>query len=73
MSDPQTYKIRSVIHVYYESEVEAHSPQEAVEIIESGEWDAGVQTETSGHIAEEYTIPGQMGWNDVEELEESEG
>jgi hypothetical protein len=58
----ETWKIRTVVRVYYEHEVEADTIQEAVAMVEDGESD-GVEYDSCAPSVEYVTTPGVMGWD----------
>jgi len=59
----ETFKIRAVVRVYYEHEVEADTIGEAVAMVEDGESEDLREYDSSAPLVVEYTNPGQMGWN----------
>ena len=63
----QIFTVRAEVTVTYEYDVEADTVEEAVEFIEDGEMeDECVEIDSSMPAVTEYTIEGQMGWNDWE-------
>ena len=61
----RTFKVKAEVVVTYVYELEAETFEEAISQVEDGEADDCVETDSSSPRAVEYTIPGQMGWNNV--------
>jgi CheY-like chemotaxis protein len=59
-----TFIIQSEITLTYRHSIVADTLQEAVEEVEDQQ-DDGVEIDSSMPVATQYTIEGQMGWNDV--------
>lgn len=64
-----TYKIRAEETVTYEITVEAESAEDAIAAVEDGDETDLDEVHSSGFTATAYTIPGQMGWNTVDNKE----
>ena len=61
----QTFKVRATVTITYEYEVLGDTIEEVVEFIEEGEAeDECVEIDSSLPSVTQYTIDGQMGWND---------
>jgi hypothetical protein len=61
----QTFKVRATVTITYEYEVMGDTLEEVVEFIEEGEMeDECVEIDSSLPSVTQYTIDGQMGWND---------
>ena len=59
-----SFKIRATMTVTYEYEVEADTIEDAVDAVEGGEMEDDCFELDSGlPSVTEYTIEGQMGWN----------
>lgn len=67
-----TFKIKAEVVVTYTYDVEADTVAEAIQMVEDGDADDCMETDSSAPTATEYTIPGQMGWNRVEREEDTE-
>lgn len=59
-----TFIIQSEITLTYRHSIVADTLQEAIEEVEDQQ-DDGVEIDSSMPVATQYTIEGQMGWNDV--------
>ena len=59
----ETFKIRTVVRVYYEHDVEAETLQEAVAMVEDGESEDFREYDSSAPVVEWVTTPGVMGWD----------
>jgi hypothetical protein len=61
----QMFKVRATVTITYEYEVLGDTIEEVAEFIEDGEMeDECVEIDSSLPSVTEYTIEGQMGWND---------
>jgi hypothetical protein len=61
----QTFKVRATVTITYEYEVMGDTIEEVTEFIEDGEMeDECVEIDSSLPSVTQYTIEGQMGWND---------
>ena len=57
------FRVKAEVVVTYVFDVEAETFEEAIALVEEGEADDCVETDSSAPRVVEYTIPGQMGWN----------
>ena len=61
------FRIKATETVTYEFTVEADTIEEAIEAVEDGDGDfAGVEVDSSGFTAVAHTVPGVMGWTQIE-------
>lgn len=59
-----TYLIKSEVTITYQHSIVADTIQEAIEEVEDQQ-DDGTEIDSSMPVATQYTIEGQMGWNEV--------
>ena len=64
------FRIKATETVTYEFTVEADTIEEAIEAVEDGDGDfVGVEVDSSGFTAVAHTVPGVMGWTQIERAE----
>ena len=64
------FRIKATETVTYDFTVEADTIEEAIEAVEEGDGDfTGVEVDSSGFTAVAHTVPGVMGWTQIERAE----